>query len=274
MRGIKRFFDFYLDASIHVASSVFVLYVATVKIIETSTNWQLSGFLFFGTIVCYNFIKYGVEAEKYVIVSNPYHRIIQIFSFLSFLLAAFFFWSLAAQLWLSIFILTCLSALYALPFLGTNKNLRSLGGLKIYLVALVWTGCTFYLPIQEAVLQFRNDFLILGIQRLLLVLLLLFPFEIRDLPFDAKDLRTLPQRIGIKKTKELGYLLLIGWFGLTFFRDGVTASEWSFRFLLGISLVFALLFAQTQRNKYYTLFWVEAIPIVAFLFVWGWRNLF
>ena len=150
MRLFKRVFDFYLDASIHVAFSVLCLYLTTLELFETSTNCYLAGFMFFGTIVCYNFINYGVEADKYVIVSNPYHRVIQVFSFLCFVVAVYAFLRLEDSLWTSIFLLTGLSALYAVPFLGKNKNLRSLGGLKVYLVALVWAGCTVYLPIKDA----------------------------------------------------------------------------------------------------------------------------
>ncbi len=64
MSWLKQTFNFYLDASIHVALAVTSLYFVTLKIIESSTNWYLAGFLFLGTIVCYNFIKFGVEAEK------------------------------------------------------------------------------------------------------------------------------------------------------------------------------------------------------------------
>ncbi|WP_350287120.1 hypothetical protein [uncultured Croceitalea sp.] len=264
----KRVFDFYLDASIHVAFSVLCLYLTTLQLLETSTNCYLAGFLFFGTIVCYNFIKYGVEAEKYVIVSNPYHRIIQVFSFLCFVAVVYFFLKLDVSLWSSIFLLTALSGLYAVPFLGKHKSLRNLGGLKVYLVALVWAGCTVYLPTKDANLYLTNDFIILLLQQFLLVLLLLLPFEIRDMRFDAPDLRTLPQRLGIERTKKLGYCLVVLFLLLLFFKDDLTAIEIRYRLLLSLLVIMALFLSKKERTKYYTLFWVESIPIILYFLVW------
>jgi len=78
MKLLLRFFNFYLDASIHVALAVFSLVYVTTITLNISINSHLIYFIFFGTIVCYNFIKYGVEADKYFLVANPYHKNIQI----------------------------------------------------------------------------------------------------------------------------------------------------------------------------------------------------
>ena len=149
MRFLKSVFNFYIDASIHAALGGVSLYFLTLEILKLSTNWSLGLFLFFGTIVGYNFIKFGVEAKKYLIVSNPYHKWIQGFSFLSFLLAAYFFFQLEYYIWLDILVLAAVAALYAIPFLPKLKNLRSVGGLKTFLVAFVWVGCTVYLPLKD-----------------------------------------------------------------------------------------------------------------------------
>ncbi len=41
-------------------------------------------------------------------------------------------------------------------------------------------------------------------QRVLLVLAFLIPFEIRDLAYDKPELKTIPQRIGVTQTKIFG----------------------------------------------------------------------
>ena len=74
MRVLKRIFDFYLDASVHVALSVVVLMDITAVFFGLEGDKHLTYFMFFATISCYNFIKYGIEAKKYFFVSNSYHR--------------------------------------------------------------------------------------------------------------------------------------------------------------------------------------------------------
>lgn len=266
MRWPRRFFNFYLDASIHVALSVCCCYLLTVNFMKVSTNWQLVAFLFFGTIICYNFIKYGVEAKKYLLVSNPYHKVIQVFSFLSGLCAAYFFLFLNRILQISIVFLAFLSILYAVPFLEKNKNLRSYGGLKVFLVALVWAGCTVYLPaMDDMVSDFDSTVPILLLQRFLLVLVLILPFEIRDLKFDDKELRTLPQRLGVANTKKLGYGLLVVFLLFTFLNDQATALEWCYRVMVAITLAIFLYFTHEERPRYYSQFWVESVPILSLL---------
>ena len=135
MRTLKALFDFYLDASIHVAIAVISLTGVTFYLLDSSLDLHLLGFIFCSVIVCYNFIKYGVEAYKYLIVSNAYHRIIQIFSFVCFVFALYFLFHLDSNIWWATAVLGVLSALYAVPLLPRAKNLRNLAGLKIYIVA-------------------------------------------------------------------------------------------------------------------------------------------
>ena len=218
MKTLKSIFDFYLDASIHVALAVLSLAGVTFHLLGISSDIDLLGFIFFGVIVCYNFIKYGVEAYKYLIVSNAYHKIIQIFSFASFGFALYFLLQLDAKIWWATVILGLLSALYAVPFLPSAKNLRSLGGLKIYIVAFVWAGFTVLLPVLDVQMPIGWDFWVLFLQRVLLVLVLIIPFEIRDMQWDDKDLRTLPQVLGVRRTQNLGIVLAVVFFSPNFFK--------------------------------------------------------
>jgi len=267
MKLLKQLFDFYLDASIHVALAVVSLYLISLKILEVSTNQILVGFLFFSTIVCYNFIKYGVEAKKYLIVSNPYHRLIQVLSFLSFLLALYFFLKLDSTIWIATLVLVILSGLYAIPLLPQTKNLRNLGGLKIYLVALVWMGCTVVLTVVDTKLKFTFDVFILMLQRILLVLVLLIPFEIRDLLYDEVNLRTLPQRIGVPNTKIAGCFLVIFYLSLLLFKKEWKIVEVISKLLFGAILLATIKLTKEKQPKYFASFWVEALPML-YLAIW------
>lgn len=274
MKTLKALFDFYLDASIHVALSVLAMAGVTFHLYDSFSDLDLLGFIFFSVIVCYNFIKYGVEAYKYLIVSNAYHKTIQIFSFASFGGALYFLLQLDAQIWWGTLILGFLSALYAVPLLPRARNLRNLAGLKIYIVAFVWAGFTVLLPLLDAGLPLNWNFWITFIQRFLLVLVLILPFEIRDLQWDDTSLRTLPQVLGIKSTQRLGVVLTILFFALTFLKDEIHPLEVGLRLLLAIVLIGVLLANKKMQTRYYVAFWVEAIPIFWFLMFWGIERYF
>jgi len=274
MRTLKAIFDFYLDASIHVAIAVISMAGVTFHLLGSSSDINLMGFVFFSVIVCYNFIKYGVEAYKYLIVSNAYHKVIQMFSFVSFAFAVYFLLQLNRDIWIATAILGVLSALYAVPLLPSANNLRNLAGLKIYIVAFVWAGFSVLLPVLDAGIELHWDFAVTFIQRMLLVLVLILPFEIRDLQWDDKSLRTLPQVLGIKNTTRLGIGLTLIFFLMTFLKDSIHQNEIVLRLILSAALIFVLASKRRMQSKYFVMFWVEAIPIFWFGLFWWTENYF
>ncbi len=262
MRTAKFLFNLYLDASFHVSLAVASFTVITYCFLGVFYDFYLLGFVFFATVVCYNFVKYGVEAHKYLVVSNQYHRIIQILSFISFGMAIYFLWHLSTTVWIAVTGLGLISTLYAVPMLPNAKNLRSLGGFKIYVIAFVWTGFTTLLPVLNAYMEPNWDVGILCLQRFILVLVLIIPFEIRDMKWDDSALKTLPQVIGPRKTQNLGLVLLGIFFLLTFLKDTLNTEEIVFRLLLVFFLVPFFLVNQTKQSKYFSSFWVEGMPIL------------
>ena len=80
-------------------------------------------------------------------------------------------------------------------------NLRNIGGVKIHIVALCWTLMTLALPIINEVTFQDSSFCLSVIKRYLWIILAILPFEIADFNSDSKTLGTLPQVLGIKKTK-------------------------------------------------------------------------
>lgn len=260
MKWRSRFFDFYLDASVHVALAIVSLSIATGLILNIPVNFHLILFLFFGSISCYNFVKYGVEAEKYLKLTNSYHKGIQIFSIAALLIAGYHAHFLAIETLIAVGVLVVLTGLYALPLLPKSKNLRSLGGLKIFVVAAVWAGATVGLPIIEAGLSFIWDHGIAVLQRFLIVLILLLPFEIRDLSYDAPELRTLPKRFGVKRTKYLGVVLVLLFLALTYFKDELSSIELLGKLALGVLLLGGIALTREKQRNYFASFWIEGIP--------------
>src|SRR5690606_18440708 len=120
----------------------------------------------------------------------------------------------------------------------------SLGGLKIFVVALVWAGATVILPIMAAARNITWDVGVETLQRFILVLVLLMPFEIRDLKYDAPELRTIPQRFGITRTRSIAILAALLFFILTFFKKEISVFE-----VIGKGLFFLALQSVLLRTK-------------------------
>ena len=85
--------------------------------------------------------------------------------------------------------------------------------------------------------------------------------EIRDLKFDSIKLATIPQQIGVKKTKILGVLLLLIFLGLNVFKEEIITIYLYKEIIMTFILMLFILFSTKYRNTYYTSFWVEALPI-------------
>lgn len=261
MKLLHRIFDFYLDASIHVALAVFCMIHISVLIFDIPTDNHLSWFVFFGTIACYNFVKYGVEAEKYILVANRYHKNIQFASFIALGFACYHGYFLNRNTWEGLGLLGLISVLYAIPFLPSDKSLRSLGGLKIFIVALVWAGATVLLPVMAARGAITWNVGIEILQRFILVLVLLMPFEIRDLKYDAPELKTIPQRYGTARTKNIAIIGALLFFLLTFLKQEIYVMEVVGKGIFFLALTMLLLLTKKEQPGYFASFWVEALPI-------------
>ena len=269
MKIFKRILDFYIQSSIHVALSVYSLVRMTDYMFHISYDKPMAYFVFFGTIVGYNFVKYDslVRAKKLQLRRSL--RAIIFFSLFSFFAVGFYFFQLQRITQIISVVFLALTLLYTLPFFPNRKNARNWAGVKIYIVALCWVGVTLVLPVLDAEIAITSDFYLKCVQRFILVFVLILIFEIIDLANDDPHLKTVPQQIGVKRTKILGYILLMIFCGLEFFNSNINFNVNFKSSLLQLILIFVitivialfLLFVNEKRKKYYTSFWVESVPI-------------
>ena len=94
------------------------------------------------------------------------------------------------------------------------------------------------------------------------VVILMLPFEIRDLQYDSLKLATIPQQIGIKNTKLIGVFIGIVFFFLEFFKDKLEAEQILITLIITVVALLFLVFSKAKQGTYYCSFWVEGIPIV------------
>lgn len=262
MRVLRWIFDFYLDASIHVSLAAWCLIRVTGHTLNIPADPYLEIFLFLSMIAVYNFIKYGVEAEKYIMVTRPYHKSIQVFSFLCLAGAAYPALFLATEVYLGFIGIALLIFLYAFPVLPRSNKLRDWGLVKIGIVGLVWCISTVFLPVWQARISLSWDIYLEGLQRFIFVVVWMLPFEIRDLKFDEPQLRTIPQRIGIRRTKMAGIFLLALFMALIGFKDNLRINAEIIKVSVAILLLVLLELSQKEQPRYYSSFLVEALPVV------------
>jgi len=257
----RRLFDFYINASIHVALAVVALAYITVWELHLDTSPYLFLFVFFGAITGYNFVKYSKLAGMHHRSLAHFLRTIQIFSFFSFGIGTFSLFYLPVKvLWITA-IFGAFTFLYAAPFFR-QKNLRSLSGFKIFVVALVWAGVTVLVPLAMTELTLTLDIGLTFLQRFLFVIVLTLPFEIRDLQYDLANLQTLPQRLGVKKTKFLGIFFLVLSVSLEGFKDPFNETHFLSFVMVCLLAGLALVVSGKKQSGYFASFWVESIPIV------------
>jgi len=264
----KKLLNFYINSSIHVALSVYSLSWLTLIEFDVSYDENVLCFVFYATITGYNFVKYfGIAKFHHRSLTN-WLKSIQLFSFLCFLLMCYYGFQLDRITIFYIVLFGIVTFLYAIPFLpkrlflDRQHNLRSIGGLKIYLIGLVWSGVTVFLPLINNDYLLDADVIITGIQRYVFIIVLMLPFEIRDLRYDSLKLSTVPQTIGVKQTKVIGVMLLVVFFFLELFKDEITFSGVLILLIISIITLLLLVFSKIEQGKYYSAFWVEGLPIL------------
>lgn len=262
MKNVKQFFNFYIHASMHVGFAAVAFAFLRMHELQLSIDIDLLVFIFLATITGYNFVKYAGLAKLYHRSLTNQLKSIQIFSMLVFVGMVY----LAFQLrWETIFVLMVLlliNFLYAFPIFSDGRNLRSLSVIKVFLIAFVWSITTVILPSLEARVQLNSIQLFQCVQQFLMVMALMIPFEIRDMRFDSTSLQTLPQVFGVEKSKIIGVVFLLSCLLLAY---GINDISFNFTLIFSILLLPLLAFAKPIQPRYYSSFFVEAIPILTIL---------
>ncbi|WP_010180612.1 hypothetical protein [Aquimarina agarilytica] len=266
---MKRFllsvFRFYIEASIHVSLAVFALFQVFLLKNELRSDLYLSGVIFFGSITGYNFVKYAPVAKLHHRSLTRFFKGIQFFSLISFLGLVFFGLKLPLRTLQAFAIGGIFIFLYAIPVV-LKKNLRSLSGAKIYIVAFSWVIAVVVAPALHFDLAIDHFFLMNCLQVFLLVVVLIIPFDIRDLNYDSKNLRTLPQVIGVVKAKLVAGVLLLLFLSIEFWIQKKPEALWASS-LISILMAFMIYKTSTTNSKFYCSFYIESIPIIYWVLV-------
>ena len=243
MKFLKTILDFYINTSIHVAVAVFSLVQITKLSLNISTNENLDYFIFFGTILSYNFLKYFEVFWNGVFTFKKNYLII-VASLSALFGIIYFYFSLEIYIQVEFLKIGFIILIY--PFF------RKYALLKMFVVAFCITHITVYIPMIYFDFHW-NDIYIYLLQRFLILFCLLIPLELCDLETDSKTITTLPKLIGIQNLKILGYCLLIIFC--------VQKLKFDIEIVIAIFIAIAIYFSNVNRSKYYTSFWIESLPV-------------
>ena len=264
---LKRWFSFYVFGNIHVGLAAYCL--TQITLAEFSiVNGSLAPFVFFSTILAYNFIRvFQIDRINGMIAvwirSNKRSLILLNAACLGLLIYFSLDFNLYELLILLPFLLT--SFFYVVPLSSTIRGLRNIPGLKLFLISFTWAGVTVYFPLFVSGLQDAEGVWIVFMQRLLFIMAITIPFDIRDAEFDFPDLRTVPQMIGINNSKVFATVAMIIFVLLELSKNETMTTLITIAIVIAGVSVLAILFAGVRQKRFYSSFWVESIPVLWYL---------
>lgn len=264
MSLIKKCFSFYVFANIHVGLAAFCLTKITMTAYKIE-NDSLAYFVFFSTILLYNYIRV-VRLDKINSMignwfrSNKWSLIILNSLCLIAMLYLSLFFNFSDLFALLPFFL--LSIFYVIPMPSKIKGFRQIPGLKLIIIAFAWAGVTVYFPLYAAQLLESEGVWIMFLQRFLFVMAITIPFDIRDMRLDLPDLKTLPQLIGVGYSKALAIMLIVVFELLEYYSMVDFGMSFTVTSIISIFSISLILGAGERQHRFYSSFWVESIPIV------------
>jgi len=271
---LKSILDFYIRSSLHVA----VCFVALMKVYHYYTfivlDIEILIIAFCFVIIGYNFIKYAsiVLKKRDFRFKNGIITITVLAAITSLYLLLFE----NVNTYIIIVCAGLLSLFYVIPIYH-KKSLRLISIIKVITVVAVWFLVIVVTPVYS---EYANVFqlncfgfaspillnwvpyFIKSIGLFLFIFCLCIPFEIRDLKYDDLSLKTIPQIIGVKKTKYLGVIFLFISFSIHHYYIHYESFYYFIPvFIIGFTGIL-IWFSDKFKSDYYASFFVEAVPLL------------
>jgi 4-hydroxybenzoate polyprenyltransferase len=263
---VKSFIRFLVFSNIWVAFCVLALAMSSELLLETA-NHQISQFVFFATVFTYNFqrvvrIEKGANhVRKQWLVENK--RFIHSLILLGGIMSGYYFSQFQTITQIAIVFSGVLSLLY--PFC-----LRKIPFSKIFVISFVWAISTMLLLVLENNILITQNVVLHLVSRFLFVFAIIIPFDIRDLKYDAKNLRTIPLFLGVQKSKIIGVLALLICAIIAIFQSFentvISSNLLALILLYFVSSIFIVKSDENKSEMYFS-FWIESLSILAYLFL-------
>ncbi|HEY1007399.1 MAG TPA: hypothetical protein VGD92_09460 [Sphingobacteriaceae bacterium] len=280
VKYVRQSLDFLLFSNIFIAVCAVAQGLVTYQLLGARPDEHVLAILFCATLSLYNFSIFLSKPRDPA--ASPFRRVRWIFSHYRLMITItliailsviplFLFLSMTAKL-LLVF-LAAVSVAYNLPVFTVNDkkfSLRNIPGIKLFLIALVWSLSAVMLPILEleshhSVVPARDTILLVA-KRFLLVAAITVPFDIRDLFQDKLyELKTIPVLLGERRAYLFCQFLLAAYVAMLF----LFTRDFGSNFLaLTLTVVLAgwLIFkSDLKKNEYYYFLGIDGILLLQFL---------
>ena len=274
--------DFLLFSNLFIAVCAVAQCLVTYHLLNANPDRYVLAFTFFATLGLYNFSMLLAKPKNPQ--HSPYlrvrwifahHRLIISITLISILcLIPLGLWYLSIESQFLMVFTGLIAVGYNVPFLTLNQQkigLRNIPGIKLFLIAMVWSVSCVLLPIVELERSHQINIssaetLLLVAKRFLFIAAITVPFDIRDLFQDKLyALKTIPVMLGEKKAYLFCQLLLAGYFALLLlFRQ----ANYLDIIALTITLILAgwLIFKSTiKKNEYYYFLYLDGTMLLQYL---------
>lgn len=274
---IKRVLAFFVYTNVWVGIAVACL-VATTMLLLGRYDFHLIAFTFFSTLLMYGYARkfesparedesisqltQWTEANPILFWTSSIIGLAGTIWFVHFLNSSTWYWVAGCAL---------LSVVYPLQFVGNGRGgLRNVAGLKLFVISTVWAIVTVVLPAVQIGVELDMDIAWLAMQRLLFIMAIIIPFDIRDLRIDSPAINTLPYLLGVKRARFFAHFsIFLAEVGAVFMylTDFFTAGEMAGH-LVAFELTSLLIYRSSpKRHDLFFSFWVEGTSVLLFLLV-------
>jgi hypothetical protein len=275
MQFFQKIKNFYIYSNIHVALAGFCMAKISLLKFQNSTN-VIPVFIALSIIVSYNFIRfYEIKTSRLIWLKKWFFElknsliVLSAFSSLGLLyILGFTNFNYNSLLILAPF--AFITFFYVVPVYKNEKievSFRNFPSVKIFSIAISWAAICVLFALNEVNIALDKIVWIEFIQRFFILIVITLPFDIRDVNYDSKNLKTLPQILGVKTSKLFGLILLVVFVFFTFFKEKYLISEVFINVLISLITGLFLWFSSFEKSRYYTSFWVEAIPVFWLLLI-------
>ena len=263
---MNRSLNFFLHSNIFISFCVVSLAFST-QFMLNSFNFEILFLLFFATFISYNFqrIVFHTKLNKSQLSSwyNSYKKVIYFLLGFSLLMFVYFFLKLKLRTQLIVFFISLISFLY--PF-----GLRDIPFLKIFLISFSWSVSTVSLIYFENNLLIDHEFYLEILSRFFFIIGITIPFDIRDLQYDNKSLKTIPIVFGASHSRNISLLFLVLYILTTFYLHFY--SQFNLNYLLAAFFCFIYSFylvnnANVKMGSFYYSFWLESCSFSLLIFL-------
>ncbi len=242
----------------------------------------LVGLLFFSTLFIYLFQRFNSKAEIDLDTNTMLawvrrrDKLVIGLMLVSLIGSIVTFFQLQPKVQLAFGILAAISCLYSINLFGSfgrHFRLRDVGWLKTFVVALVWAGCTGWLPALQVTQNTEtSEILMITLERFLFLLAITLPFDIRDLHYDkgGKTTSTLPMVFGIERIKRSSIVVLLLFMLVTSFHYGTLSGTGHLAYVAaflisGGTTAILLLKVKDKLPEHFYTFYIDGTILFQFL---------